>query len=90
MFCDPIRAVDDEKLWNLMEAAKRYKQEHPEYYRMDFRIDVVCVVGEVSECECRIEHYESPFERRIQEGTPWKAHYRKMRKGHYGYYRVGR
>lgn len=102
-FVDPIRAVDDEKLWNLLEAAKMYKREYPECYRMEFRIDVVCVVGDVQTCSrveaaalneatrgCQIEHYISPFERRILAGTPWKAHYRKLRKGHYGYYRVGR
>lgn len=100
-FVDPIRAVDDEKLWNLMEAAKMYKREHPECYRMEFRIDVVCVVGDARTCSqveptpnetaygCRIEHYVSPFERRILAGIPWKTHYRKMRKGHYGYYRIG-
>lgn len=88
-FVDPIRAVDDEKLWNLLEAAKMYKREHPECYRMEFRIDVVCVVGDV-QTYAQVEHYVSPFERRILAGTPWKAHYRKLRKGHYGYYRVGR
>ena len=88
-FVDPIRAVDDEKLWNLLEAAKMYKHEHPECYRMEFRIDVVCVVGDVQTCS-QVEHYISPFERRILAGTPWKAHYRKLRKGHYGYYRMGR
>ena len=46
-FVDPIRAVDDEKLWNLLEAAKMYKRDHPECYRMEFRIDVVCVVVDV-------------------------------------------
>lgn len=113
-FVDPIRAVDDEKLWNLLEAAKMYKREHPECYRMEFRIDVVCVVGDANRDDmqfcgqtqgeetnknrmgynsipaCRIEHYISPFERRILAGTPWKAHYRKLRKGHHGYYRMGR
>lgn len=91
-FVDPIRAVDDEKLWNLLEAAKMYKREYPECYRMEFRIDVVCVVGDVQTdgTQYRLEHYEGPFARRIQDGMPWKTHYRKLRKGHYGYYRVGR
>lgn len=101
-FCDPMRAVDDEKLWNLLEAAKMYKREHPECYRMDFRIDTVCIVGDVLAADVstsigcpadyglRLEHYENPFQRRIQNGLPWKKHYRKMRQGHYGYYRVGR
>lgn len=90
-FVDPIRAVDDEKLWNLLEAAKMYKREHSECYRMDFRIDVVCVVGDaLSHRGYRMEHYENPFMKRIQEGRPWKTHYRRLRTGHYGYYRVGR
>lgn len=109
-FCDPMRAVDNEKLWNLLEAAKIYRHEHPECYRMDFRIDVVCIVGEVaSRTSCssssssssrtsdtsptgtyRLEHYENPFWRRIRNGLPWRSHYRKLRKGPCGYYRIGR
>lgn len=101
-FCDPMRAVDDEKLWNLLEAAKIYRHEHPECYRMDFRIDVVCIVGNVTggastsnssdtngSGGCRIEHYENPFRSRIRNGLPWRSHYRKLRKGHCGYYRMG-
>lgn len=97
-----MRAVDDEKLWNLLEAAKIYRYEHPECYRMDFRIDVVCIVGNVTGGAstssssdtndaggCRIEHYENPFWRRIRNGLPWRSHYRKLRKGHGGYYRMG-
>lgn len=91
VFCDPMRAVDDEKLWNLMEAAKLYRHEHPECYGLDFRVDVVCVVGRVLDSgSYRLEHYENPFWKRIQEGKPWRTHYRRMRQGHYGYYRVGR
>lgn len=91
VFCDPMRAVDDEKLWNLMEAAKLYRHEHAECYGLNFRIDVVCVVGKVLESSgYRLEHYENPFWKRIQAGKPWRTHYRRMRQGHYGYYRVGR
>lgn len=114
VFCDPMRAVDDEKLWNLLEAAKLYRHEHPECYGLDFRIDVVCVVGRVPAIgsgeagissnssdssissgtrenrSYKLEYYENPFWKRIQEGKPWRTHYRRMRQGHYGYYRVGR
>ena len=102
-YCDPMRAVDDEKLWNLLEAYKIYRQEHPECYKMDFRIDVVCVVGNVSRedsqltidglwasSQYRLVHYVNPFSRRIQAGTPWKTHYHKKRKGHFGYYVMGK
>lgn len=106
-FADPMRSVDDEKLWNLMEAAKIYRHEHPECYRMGFRIDVVCIVGDVTggsigsgsasdfgktstNSSYRLEHYESPFRSRIQNGLPWRSHYRKLRRGHYGYYRIDR
>lgn len=86
-FADPIRAIDDEKLWNLMEAAKVYKQEHSEARHLLVRIDSVCIVGE--NCE-QIEHLVDPFRRRIQNKTPWRSHYRKQKAGHFGFYIPGK
>lgn len=86
-FADPIRAIDDVKLWNLLEAAKAYRREHPETYKLLIRIDAVCIIGE--HCE-NVEHYIDPFRRRIQEKTPWRAHYRSQRSFHTGYYRSGK
>lgn len=86
-YADPIRAIDDEKLWNLLEAAKEYRQQHPDTYKLLVRIDSVCIVGE--NCE-RVEHLVDPFRRRIQHKTPWLSHYRKQRAGHFGLFIPGK
>lgn len=85
-FADPIRAIDDEKLWNLLEAAKAYRQQHPDTYKLNVRIDAVCIVG--AHCES-IEHLIDPFRRRIQDKAPWRSHYRRQRGHHAGFYRAG-
>ncbi len=86
-FSDPMRAIDDIKLWNLLEAAKAYRKEHPDTYDLIVRIDAVCIVGE--HCE-KVEHYIDPFRRRIQDKAPWRAHYRRQRGFHSGFFRSGK
>lgn len=86
-FADPIKAIDDIKLWNLLEAAKAYRKDHPATYDLLVRIDAVCIVGE--HCE-KVEHYIDPFRRRIQSKAPWRAHYRRQRGSHTGFFRPGK
>lgn len=76
-FADPMRAITSEKIWNLLEAAKAYRHTHPETYSLLVRIDAVCIVGRDL---AQIEHYIDPYRRRIMNRTPYRDHYRKVRK----------
>lgn len=74
------------KGYRLLEAAKVYRQQHPDTYKLNVRIDAVCIVG--AHCGS-IEHLIDPFRRRIQDKAPWRTHYRRQRGTHAGFYHSG-